>query len=77
MACPGVSLPLRGNTDFIVQSNFPFNTNPLSISAPYTFFQGSYGYLLNATSGEGGALIWTLPQPDPRVSNNAIAFTGH
>ena len=76
-SCPGVSLPLRGNTDFIIQSNFPFSTNPVSVSSPYTFFQGSYGYVLNATSGQGGAPIWTLPQADPLTSNNAVAFTGH
>jgi hypothetical protein len=75
--CPGVSLPLTGNTDFIIQSNFPFFTNPLSVSSPYTFFQGSYGYLLNAIRSQGGAPIWMLPQADPATSNNAIALTGH
>ena len=74
--CAGVNVSLNGNDDFIIQSNFPFDTDPLSVSSPYNFFQGSYGYLLDATIGQGGAPIWLLPQADPATSNNAIAFTG-
>lgn len=76
--CPGIKLNLNGSDDFILQVDFPYFTNPLSVSSPsgmsYTFFQGSYAYALDAANG--AAPTWKLPQSDPATSNNAIAFTG-
>lgn len=74
LKCPGIGLNLSGSDDFILQVDFPINTNPLSVSSPYNFFQGSYAYLADAKSG--AAPTWFLPMSDPATSNNAIAFTG-
>jgi hypothetical protein len=79
LSIPGLTIPMKGNTDLAIQMNWPFNTNTTGITPPWVTFQTSDdAYVLNATASLGTMIpTWTLPQPDPACALNAFAFEGH